>query len=220
MESANNVYIDKRYNLSPVFELRSSQYFGSVPDKVDFALNSEEERLKINQWVESKTQQKIQDLLPSGSVSSNTKMILVNALYFKGLWLNQFEKQNTNESGEFILANGEVVQTPMMTVEANLKSVQMNFGQILKLPYKNEQLAMYIFAPDDGHDISEVLKELKDIEEVEDLLEVSLVQVTMPKFKIESKFELDTTLKNLGKVLLFKIFCNSGIMLEILTSFA
>ncbi len=86
LESANNVYIDNHYSLSPVFEQKCSQYFESQPEKVDFVNKAEEVRTRINQWVENKTRNKITDLLPSGSVSSSTKIVLVNAVYFKGTY--------------------------------------------------------------------------------------------------------------------------------------
>lgn len=84
METANKVYIDSNFTLNRVFEFKASEYFSTLPDKVEFSLNPESARKQINNWVEAKTNSKIKNLLPSGSVTSNTKMVLVNALYFKG----------------------------------------------------------------------------------------------------------------------------------------
>ena len=122
LESANKIFIDNHYNLRPEFAEKAKTYFESQPALYDFVTDYDNSRQKINEWVEAKTNNKIQELLPQGSVNANTKMILVNAIYFKGDWLYQFDKQNTNQSGEFILQSGDVIQVPMMKIEASLQS--------------------------------------------------------------------------------------------------
>ena len=95
----------------------------SAITREDFATNLEYVRNKINDWVEAKTKNKIQDLLQPGSISSSTKMVLVNAIYFKGNWLTEFDKSKTQKDA-FNLKFGdnggviESVQTDMMTVKA------------------------------------------------------------------------------------------------------
>ena len=109
LESANRMYIDNQYNLNSLYEFKSNQYLASKPEKVDFAQNPNVARGQINNWVESKTNQKIKDFLPLGSVSANTKVVLVNAIYFKGKWLSQFDASATNETGEFFQASGDPI---------------------------------------------------------------------------------------------------------------
>ena len=91
--------------------------YTSVITREDFASDTETVRKKINQWVEDKTKNKIQDLLQSGSVSSNTKLVLVNAIYFKGNWLTEFDKSKTQKN-TFTLESNETVQADMMTLKA------------------------------------------------------------------------------------------------------
>ena len=125
LESANKVYIDNHYQLKQEYSSNIAKYFSSQPDLMDFVNQPEASRQQINQWVASKTNNKIEELLASGSVSSATKMILVNAIYFKGKWLYQFDEGNTNQSGEFFLESGEVVTVPMMNTVADLQSGEL-----------------------------------------------------------------------------------------------
>ena len=125
LESANKVYIDNHYQLKQEYSSSIAKYFSSQPDLMDFVNQPEASRQQINQWVASKTNNKIEDLLASGSVSSATKMILVNAIYFKGKWLHQFDEGNTNQSGEFFLESGEVVTVPMMNIVEDLQSGEL-----------------------------------------------------------------------------------------------
>ena len=110
--------------------------YTSVITREDFASDTETVRKKINQWVEDKTKNKIQDLLQSGSVSSSTKMVLVNAIYFKGNWLTEFDKSKTQKD-TFTLESNETVQADMMTLKAEFshgyfKDVQ---ARVLKVRY-------------------------------------------------------------------------------------
>ena len=110
--------------------------YTSVIAREDFASDTETVRKKINQWVEDKTKNKIQDLLQSGSVSSSTKMVLVNAIYFKGNWLTEFDKSKTQKD-TFTLESNETVQADMMTLKAEFshgyfKDVQ---ARVLKVRY-------------------------------------------------------------------------------------
>ena len=86
IETANKVYIDNHFQLMKNFTSKVSNYFSSQPELLDFASNSNEARIKINNDVLDLTNEKIKDLLGPGSVTPNTKMILVNAVYFKGDW--------------------------------------------------------------------------------------------------------------------------------------
>ena len=121
LESANRMYIDKQYNMNALFQYNANQYLASQPEKVNFSQKPNVARQRINNWVESKTNQKIKDFLPAGSVNSNTKIVLVNAIYFKGKWLTQFDTSATNETGEFTMESGQVMKTPMMYVQANFQ---------------------------------------------------------------------------------------------------
>ena len=226
LESANRMYIDNQYNLNSLYEFKSNQYLASKPEKVDFAQNPNVARGQINNWVESKTNQKIKDFLPLGSVSANTKVVLVNAIYFKGKWLSQFDASATNETGEFFQASGDpigkkkkkkirttsiltifsLIEAPMMYVQADLQSSTYQDVAIVKLPYEGGRLSMYILMPREGYDLStaqDLITENLEFDGDEFLDEKVLTDFYMPKFKIESSYELQGTLTNLGLSLIF-----------------
>merc|ERR1712038_1774101 len=122
IDTANKVYIDNHFQLTKSFTSEVGNYFSSQPELLDFVSKSNDARLKINNDVLSLTNDKIKDLLGPGSVTPNTKMILVNAVYFKGDWMYEFDKKQTNETGEFILSSGSSVQVAMMKLKAHLRS--------------------------------------------------------------------------------------------------
>ena len=204
LESANRMYIDNQYNLNSLYEFKSNQYLSSKPEKVDFAQNPNVARGQINDWVEQKTNEKIKDFLPSGSVGANTKIVLVNAIYFKGKWLSQFDASATNETGEFFQASGDPIEAPMMYVQADLQSSTYQDVVIVKLPYEGGRLSMYILMPREGYDLSTAQDLITENLDFDEFLDGKvLTDLYMPKFKIESSYELEGTLTNLGLSLIF-----------------
>lgn len=200
LEAANNIYVDNHLNLDPDFEQQTSRYFHSVPERLDFANNAESSRNRINQWVETKTKDKIQNLLPSGSINSMTKMVLVNAIYFKGTWLQKFEKADTNDSADFFLENGkDVVKVSMMKMEAKLMLGEVkDVMKIIKIPYIGDQIAMYIFSPMHDHTVQEALDIYNQLDVEDEMLDSMDLELHLPKFNIESDYDLKQILQDLG----------------------
>ena len=95
LDLASKLCIHKEYNIKETFKNILKRYFHVTVDKVDFQSNTEQIRLQINEWVAQKTQQKIQNLLSKGSVNELTRLVLVNAIYFKGDWQLPFESTST-----------------------------------------------------------------------------------------------------------------------------
>lgn len=91
-------------------------HFDSAIEKVNFLQNFEEIRLAINKWVEEVTNDKIKDLLPGGTLTPATVMVLVNAIYFKGNWDEQFPKHGTHKS-QFLVSENNEVEVDMMSIE-------------------------------------------------------------------------------------------------------
>ncbi|XP_010183745.1 PREDICTED: heterochromatin-associated protein MENT-like, partial [Mesitornis unicolor] len=97
LKSANRLYEEKTYPLLPEFLQLITSYYNAKPQAVNFKTAAEQARALINSWVENKTERKIQDLLPAGSLNSRTVLVLVNAIYFKGNWEKKFLEKNTSE---------------------------------------------------------------------------------------------------------------------------
>ncbi|NXX13035.1 SPB10 protein, partial [Podargus strigoides] len=97
LKSANRLYEEKTYPLLPKFIQLITSYYNAKPQAVNFKTAEEQARVLINSWVENETERKIQDLLPAGSLSSHTVLVLVNAIYFKGNWKKKFLEENTSD---------------------------------------------------------------------------------------------------------------------------
>jgi serpin B len=174
------------------------EQFGAAAQPLNFAGAPEAARKTINDWVYNATREKIQDLLPAGSVGSDTSMVLTNAIYFKGSWAQRFRERST-------------VKRPFHSPEGPRDAQFMNqtgqfpvyFGPdlaVLRLPYQGDRLSMLLVLPNavDGAvpDPSHLESWLKE-------LVPTRVRVSVPKFKLTESYELKKVLAQLGMNLLF-----------------
>jgi serpin B len=167
---------------------------------VDFAHAAEPARLTINQWVEQQTANRIKDLIQPGQVKTTTRLVLTNAICFKGDWQDQFEKAKT-ASEDFHLTPTESAKVPLMHRTGSYAYFDGGAFQLLDLPYKGRDLSMIVLLPNavDG------LPSLEQSVTVASLKErlvrtksVAKVILTLPRFQITRQFELDGVLKTLG----------------------
>src|SRR6266498_434328 len=126
-----------------------AQNYGAGIQLADFINGHEAVRKDINDWVSNKTNDKIQDLIPNGVLDSSTKMVLVNAIYFKADWMVQFDPNDTHDA-PFHLLDGSDVQVKMMSKGLfGLPYIQREGYQAVELPYQGETAAMDIILPDE-----------------------------------------------------------------------
>ncbi|XP_072880310.1 leukocyte elastase inhibitor-like [Hemitrygon akajei] len=212
LKMANRLYGEKTYKFLEEFCKSCENYYGAALSAVDFRASANETRQEINKWVEEQTAGKIQDLLAADSVNSDTKLVLVNAIYFKGSWAEKFDEQCTQEM-PFRLNKNESKPVQMM-----YKSDKFLFRHIpevnikvLELPYVEKDVSMVILLPDDIMDDATGLKKLEQTLTLEKLQEWTLqtkmekteVSVHLPRFKMENNFELNSALSSLGMTDLF-----------------
>jgi serpin B len=176
-----------------------AENYGAEIRLLSFQSTPEACRLHINAWVSEKTEGKIEDLLPPGSITPLTRLVLTNAIYFKGTWKWKFDPQHTHE-GTFHLLDGKPVTVPMMALdELSLNYAEGEGYQAVELPYVGEELAMVILLPElekfgefegslDARRLGEILQRLMP----------RLVRVTIPRFSFTSGFSLKGTLSALG----------------------
>ena len=138
LDLANKLWTHKEYNIKEIYENILKRYFQVTINKVDFQSNAEEIRLQINEWVAQKTQQKIQNLLSEGSLASSTRLVLVNAIYFKGDWKFPFESTSTCKQ-MFYKNDIESKLVDMMSQEDEFLFTddQALEVKVIQLPYKN-----------------------------------------------------------------------------------
>ncbi|OBS83571.1 hypothetical protein A6R68_22439, partial [Neotoma lepida] len=130
------------------------RYYSTEPETVDFLKCAEEARMKINSWVKTQTKGEIPNLLPEGSVDEDTKMVLVNAVYFKGKWRTPFQKK-LNQLYPFRVNSHESIPVQMMYLreKLNIGYIKDLKTQILELPY-NGNISMFLLLPDEIDDAS------------------------------------------------------------------
>ena len=192
---ANALWPQKDYAFLPDYLALTKTFYGSEIHPVDYRADSEGARQMINGWVEEQTNDKIQDLIGEGLLSPLTRLVLANAIYFKGDWASQFKKENTRPS-PFTLADGTKVDVPMMSQTGDFKLARTETLQALELPYEGGDLSMLILLPNPGEDLALQWPADLEFNEME-------VMVQLPKFKLESSFSLADTLTALGMPLAF-----------------
>ena len=176
-----------------------AQNYGAGLRTLDFEKDPEAARKVINDWVSEQTKQKINDLFAQGTINTDTRLVLANAIYFKASWADPFEKNATSD-GDFTLLDGSKVSVPMMTsAKAASEYLKGNGYQAVSLPYKGWQTKIVIVLPDDGQfDTFESNMDTIKLDEILKGLSYSEVDLTLPKFKVESEFNLNQILSSLG----------------------
>lgn len=196
---ANAIWAEKSYAFLPAFmDLVQKEYRSKIA-LADFVGNAEKEMKAINSWVEKQTNGKIKDLIPQGALDALTRMVLVNAIYFKGDWASQFKERHTRER-DFHISAEEKVKAMMMYQQGKFRLAADADTQALEMPYKGEALSMLVLLPKEKNGISKLEKTLtaKKLDDLIGGLRETTVQVTFPKFKIETGYDLIPPFKNLG----------------------
>jgi serpin B len=195
---ANAVWAEQTFSFLQEYLDTIAVNYGAGIHLSDFINNAEPTRKEINNWVSDETEEKIKDLLPEDSVGPDTRMVLVNAIYFKADWLDQFDANDTYDR-EFNLLDGSQVTVPMMGQGMYIPYTSGDSYQAVELPYAGNSAAMTIIVPDQGR-FAEVESALTDemfAAMIASMEQTSLV-LRMPKFEFESSFSLTDTLSELG----------------------
>ena len=168
--------------------------------KVDFKHAPEAVRATINQWVAEQTADKIKDLLAPGVLTPSTRLVLTNAIYFKGDWQTPFDKAQTHDE-EFHLSAAQSVQAPLMHMEGRLNYFNGGNFQTLEIPYKSGELSMVVVLPNDAAGLPALEQSLTaaGVEQwLSQLRGGQKVIVTLPRFKMTNRFSLNGALTALG----------------------
>ncbi|XP_065741080.1 serpin B6-like isoform X2 [Phocoena phocoena] len=200
LRTANRLFGEKTYDFLPSFKDACRKFYQAEMEELDFISAAEESRKHINTWVAQRTEGKIIDLLSPGSVDSVTSLVLVNAIYFKGNWENQFNKQHTKERP--FKVSKKPVQMMFKKSTFKMTYIAEISTKILVLPYVGSELNMIIVLPDENTDLKTVEKELTYEKFVEwtrpDLLDEEEVEVSLPRFKLRESYDLEGVLRALG----------------------
>jgi serpin B len=165
---------------------------------LDFAGEAEGARKTINAWVEKETRDKIKDLIQPGILRPETALVLTNAIYFRGDWMSQFEKDRTHDA-PFTLDDGSQISVPMMRQSGRFTYGEWPKWMALELPYAGGDLSMILLLPaaqEDMAKLEELLPGHLDAWTAE--MRNTEVNVSLPRFKVSAQFELSQTLAAMG----------------------
>ncbi|RUS81925.1 hypothetical protein EGW08_010311 [Elysia chlorotica] len=200
---ANRIYSQQNFKILQEFRESTAKYYLAEPVNADFVNASEAECTKINTWVSEQTEDKIKDLIPPGVLDALTRMVIVNAIYFKGNWDLQFDEKRT-ESQKFKIAGDQTKSVPMMYAKRKFHVGQSDKlkCRALELPYKGKDLSMVVILPDQDFGLQNLVGSLSQ-SEIDELLS-SLkpantdVALWLPKFEVTSSHSLKEALSALG----------------------
>jgi serine protease inhibitor len=199
---ANALWCQEDYPFRAEFLKLTGDFYGAQANQVNFRTQAEEVRKEINGWVRRKTEDKIQDLIHPGQLNDQTRLVLCNAIYFKGNWASQFEAKKTRPA-PFFTAPNQPVQVPMMTQTLSLRSKEFPDFYLLALPYTNNVLSMVILLPKAVDGLASLEKQLDAASLSEwlsalDGVSPAKADLFLPKFKLDCRLELATALSEMG----------------------
>ena len=197
LHTANALWMQEGYPFKEDYVAVVEDYYGGEANPIDFG-DAAKAADTINGWVEERTRDKIKDLLSPGMLAE-ARLVLTNAIYFKGDWATMFDPEHTRPA-EFHVAPGETVTVDMMNMmDESFGYLDTGDAQMLELPYKGEDLSMVIILPRTGeiHGFEEGLT-LQDYEEWLTMLEPTRLEVHLPRFKFETKYDMGKDLAEMG----------------------
>jgi serpin B len=221
LRTSNALWAEKTFPFLPEYVSIAEETYGAKTTNLDFINRPDESRMIINRWVEDQTEDKIRDLLPDGSISPTTRLVITNAIYFKGTWVKQFDANKTTDE-DFRTGSGTTVRVPMMQrtdVDAIYRYNETDTLQVLAMPYgsgngaqqskpyepgKGTQLSMLVLLPRNG-DLDAVGRslDLASLDELSQHLRYRRVMVYFPKFTMQTKYSLPDALGAVGMPMAF-----------------
>ena len=203
---ANKLWLQKHFCTSACknYAKKLIRNYGTDLGEVQFSLAPEKARQEINKWVANKTNGKIKELMESGSVSSLTRLVLTNAIYFKSNWKFKFDEAYTF-TDKFYVSKGKTVKADFMTITSKMMYIQDADNMVLEIPYNANNLSMVVILPRDRYGISKLEKTFTDslVRKYLKNMKKEKVNLLLPKFKLDSDILLKDYLSLMGVMDLF-----------------
>lgn len=210
LEVANKMYVDNSLKVNPRFKQLTGGVFRSEASGLDVSKPEESAKL-VNGWVDEKTHSKIKEIVEKSDITAETRIILLNAVYFKGRWAKAFKKEDTEDRTFFLDAKTEKKVPTMWAsgkyVYGELSDLNASF---VELPYENKDLKMVIIVPHEKEGLQAILNNLESYNQTRLAKSGSErdVIIYLPKFKIESEINLEKPLQDLGMTDMFSSAAN------------
>lgn len=197
----NALWLQQGLKVRPDYLALVSRSYGAGLQRVDYRGNADAARQTINGWVESKTNNRIRGLLGPLDVTKHTRSVLVNTVYFKADWADPFNKEAT-KSKAFTLESGNKVSKPLMNRQLEVPFAEQDGVKAVALPYRGGETEMVVLLPAKAGELERLESSLTAATFDEWLAKLAgrtaTVDVTIPKFKMASRFELNGPLMELG----------------------
>jgi serpin B len=204
LRSANALWAEQTSPFLPGYVDIAEQYYNAKTTNLDFIGQPDPSRITINQWVEKQTDEKIKDLVPPGSIDPLTRLVITNAIYFKGDWENRFDRNKTADA-DFRTASGKTVRVPMMQSTENdavYLYAENEDLQMLSMPYNHndgKKISMVVILPrDDDPGAGGSSLDRETLAALKQSATSRRVMVYFPKFTLDSKRSLSVMLKGMG----------------------
>jgi serpin B len=196
---ANRLWGQRGEAFQPEFLDLTRKHYDAEMEIVDFRSNPDAVRVHINDWVANQTEGRIEDLFPEGSISDRSRLVLANAIYFKGSWQYRFNPDDTRD-GNFALPQNRRDTVPMMRMLATLPFAQPPGLSVLALPYAGKDLEMVLLLPNEADGLGSLERSFSSdavVAWTQGTREVE-VQVAVPRFSFTSAITLGEVLGRMG----------------------
>jgi serpin B len=204
LSTANALWGQKGYPFKPDFLKLTKDNYGAGLNNVDFIGATEQARQTINSWVEKQTQDKIKDLIPPDGLTVDTRLVLTNAIYFKGDWASQFKKDATKNE-PFHVAADKKIDAPLMHQTGDYGYLDGGTFQALEMPYAGKDLSMVVLLPKKVDGLPDLEKDLTADKLAGWIgkIHTQEVIVTLPKFKTTQQMSMTEVLSKMGMPIAF-----------------
>jgi serpin B len=205
LHTANALWVQQELRFRPEFLGLMRTHHRTGLQLADFVFDAEQARQAVNAWAAKQTNDRIQGLIPPGVLDSSTRLLLANAVHFKGRWQKRFRKEDT-APGNFTLADGKTgVPLPMMRQKAEFAYLQEGNLQALELPYVGGSFGMMIVLPARADGLPELERSLtpQNLARWLSALRPRAVHVGMPRFQMAHSVDLRSALFHMGMSLAF-----------------
>ena len=200
ISTANAFWIQQKYPFLTEYISLLQNYYMAEANELDFSKNVEAART-INTWIENQTNGKIKDMIDPSALSVFTRLVLTNAIYFKGLWENPFDSKYTTKI-DFKLDSSKTVKVDMMSLsDCFFNYTETDDLQILKMPYEGNDLSMLVILPKENNiSIADSSLNTLNIEDWNSRFDEIKINIDIPKFKFKTEYNLNSVLTKMGMV--------------------
>ncbi len=204
LATANQLWGQRDYQFHDAFLDKLAANYGAGMRLVDYIKATEDARQAINAWVSDQTRERIPELIPEGVLTTDTRLVLTNAIYLNAPWMHRFNKDAT-APGPFTRLDGSTVEAQLMRLGEDLRYARGAGYQAVELPYVDGSLAMLVIVPDPGKFADFQSRfDAAALERIVSDLKTARVKLAFPRFEYRTQASLKDALKEMGMPIAFE----------------